>query len=371
MVSGTAFCINSDGYFLTNAHVVDGGKEIHAFSSTGRYSVTLVKKYNDFDLAILKIENTGLAPLKFAHKNNINVTDKVSSIGFPAAVDRENDDLEELSSVTINSGIISKFSKINLSIKNRNAPRSRVVQHDAAVNHGNSGGPLVNECGQVVGINVQKELNYNRSAEQIKAGDVVQGIFYAIDVDVSGKVLIESHIDFLETGTGCSGSSMSANDRKYLIIAGMLFLLLLLWGVIFFKQDKKKNKNKPIEDEALSRLISRKLGEKGNKDVRKIVDTGVTVQLTPMGSNLPVFNVNQKESIVGRSRSSTFHLENPQVSARHLSLVLNSNNEIVVKDLGSSNGTYIEGIKLIVQRPYILKRGKKLIIGSEDVVYTL
>ncbi len=370
MGSGTAFCINSDGYFLTNAHVVDGAKEIHAFSSGGRYDVELVKKYDDFDLAILKIKNTGLSPLTFAHRDNINVTDKVSSIGFPGAVDRESDDLEELTSVTINSGIIGKFSKINLSIKNRNATRSPVVQHDAAVNHGNSGGPLVNECGQVVGINVQKELNYNRSVEQIKAGDVVQGIFYAIDIDVAKKVLNESRIDFLETGSGCSGSSMSANDRKYLIIAGMLLLLLLLWGVIFFIQEKKK-KNKPIGDEALSRLISRKLGEKGNKDARKIVDTGVTVQLTPMGSNLPVFNVNQNESIVGRSRSATLHLENPQVSGKHVSLSLNVSNEIVVKDLGSSNGTYIESRKLIAHTPYILKRGERLVIGSEDVVYTL
>ena len=369
MTSGTAFCINSDGYFLTNAHVVANAKEIHAFSSGVRYDVKLVKKYDDFDLAILKIKNIDLIPLTFASRVNINVTDKVSSIGFPAAVDRESDDLEELTSVTINSGIIGKFSKINLSMKNRNATRSAVVQHDAAVNHGNSGGPLVNECGKVVGINVQKELNYNRSVDQIKAGDVVQGIFYAIDVDVAKKVLNESHIDFLEAGSGCSGTSMSVNDRKYLIIAGMLLLLLLLWGVIFFIQDKKKNKS--TGDEALSRLISRKLGEKGNKNAREVVYTGVTVQLKPMVSHLPVLTVSQNESIVGRSRSTTLHLENAQVSGKHLSLSLNKNNEIVVKDLGSSNGTYIEGRKLTSHTPYILKRGERLVIGSEDVIYTL
>jgi len=368
--TGTAFCINSNGYFLTNAHVIDGAKDIFAVMSSNKYEVKIVKKFDDVDLAILKIENTGLKPLMFSYRNNIHVTDRVSSIGFPDAADKS-DDIDELTTVTINSGIIGKFSKINLSIKNRKTTkRHPVVQHDAAVNHGNSGGPLVNECGQVVGVNVQKGLSYNRSDAQIIAGDVVQGIFYAIDVDIAKKVLNESRISFLETGSGCSGTSMSANDRKYLIVAGMLLLLLMVWGIIFYMQEKKKKHN-DIDESALSRLISRKLGKRVNHDVHDPLIDELTVQLKPMVSNLPVFNVNQNESIVGRSRSAALHLENPQVSGKHLSLSLNANNEIVVKDLGSSNGTYIEGRKLIAHTPYILKRGERLIIGSEDVIYTL
>jgi len=183
-VTGTAFSINDEGYFLTNAHVVDGAKSVVAVMSSDKYDVEVIKKYDDIDLAILKIKNTGLKPLTFAYKKNIHVTDRVSSIGFPSAADK-NDDIDELTTVTINSGIIGKLTKINLSIDSKDiTTRYPVVQHDAAVNHGNSGGPLVNECGQVVGINVQKGLSYNRSDAQIIVGDVVQGIFYAIDVDI-------------------------------------------------------------------------------------------------------------------------------------------------------------------------------------------
>jgi len=145
MVSGTAFCINSDGYYLTNAHVVDGAKSVHALKSSGSFDVDVVVKDDAIDLAILKISGAGLDPLTFALRERINVTDRVSSIGFPGAADN-NENIDELTTVTINSGIIGKFGKTNLSIKNpKSGAMSPVVQHDAAVNHGNSGGPLVNE----------------------------------------------------------------------------------------------------------------------------------------------------------------------------------------------------------------------------------
>lgn len=75
------------------------------------------------------------------------------------------------------------------------------------------------------------------------------------------------------------------------------------------------------------------------------------------------------EIIVGRSRDANTHLENEYVSGHHLSLYLNQRKEVVVKDLGSSNGTYIAGKKLLPNMPTILKKGERLIIGSEDVVY--
>jgi len=373
MVSGTAFCINTNGYFLTNAHVVNGAKSVFAVMSRNKYNVKIIKKYDDIDLAILKIENVDMEPLLFANRNNINVTDRVSSIGFPSGADNDSNDLEELTTVTINSGIIGKLTKINLSIKNRNAVRSSVVQHDAVVNHGNSGGPLVNECGHVVGVNVQKGLSLNRSDAQIIVGDIVQGIFYAIDVDIVKKALRELHITFLETGSGCSfgTGSMSVNERKYLIIGGILALLLAIWSIIYYTQENK-NKNSAIDESALSRLISRKMGKHNNQGVAQGYDfNDVAVQLRSTKGNLPVLSITQAESIVGRSRSATLHLDDSQVSGKHLTLFVDEKGNVVVKDLGSTNGTYIDGRKLTPNHPYVLNSGERLIIGSEDVIYTL
>ncbi len=76
------------------------------------------------------------------------------------------------------------------------------------------------------------------------------------------------------------------------------------------------------------------------------------------------------EIVVGRSRQANIKLDNRYVSGQHLSISLNQNKEVVIKDLGSSNGTYIDGRKLMPNVATILKRGERLIIGSEDVVYT-
>ena len=95
----------------------------------------------------------------------------------------------------------------------------------------------------------------------------------------------------------------------------------------------------------------------------------MTARLKPLVNGLPVLIVRQHESIVGRSRSATLHLDDLQVSGKHLSLSLNQRNEIVVKDLNSLNGTYIEGRKLTPNMPYVIKQGERLVIGSEDVIY--
>ncbi len=83
----------------------------------------------------------------------------------------------------------------------------------------------------------------------------------------------------------------------------------------------------------------------------------------------PIKLIKNVEIIVGRSRRANIHLDNKYVSGHHLSLCLNQKKEVMVKDLGSSNGTYIAGKKLLPNMPAILKKGERLIIGSEDVVY--
>ncbi len=373
--SGTAFCINNDGYFLTNAHVVDKAQEVFAIKSSSKYKVTVVRKLDDVDLAILKIEDAGLDPLYFADRKNIQVTDRVFSIGFPGAADK-NVDADELTKVTINSGVIGRFARILLSISNQNAPVQPVIQHDAAVNHGNSGGPLVNECGQVVGVNVQKGLSLNPSLEQIVAGDVVQGIFYAIDIEIVKQVLTEANIAFLESSYKCTSGigsidvSLTEEERKYLIVAGILFLLLAVWGTLYYLEEKKKKGSANKSD--LSRLISRKLKDQGKpipKERGNIAVPGIFLYPTEPG--LPTLKISDTESLLGRSRSTKFRIQNPLISGKHLILYSNTSGQVVIKDLDSSNGTYINGRKLTPHIEYVLNPGERLVVGSEDVVFKL
>ncbi|SBV92660.1 putative periplasmic serine endoprotease DegP-like [uncultured delta proteobacterium] len=139
---GSGFVISSDGYVVTNHHVVDGADSIAvSFGDAGdkekTYKATLIGSDKLTDLAILKIDATGLPFLKFGDSDALEVGEWVMAIGNPFGLDH-----------TVTAGIISAKGR---SI--RANPFDSFLQTDASINPGNSGGPLLNMEGEVVGIN--------------------------------------------------------------------------------------------------------------------------------------------------------------------------------------------------------------------------
>ena len=142
---GSGFVIDSEGHILTNAHVVDGaGPVFVSFSNEDRVQATIVGKDDSTDTALLKVTESAdaLRPLALGTSTSVDVGDPVVAIGNPFGLDR-----------TITSGIVSAVAR---QIKAPNGfPINNALQTDAAINHGNSGGPLLNMQGQVIGINSQ------------------------------------------------------------------------------------------------------------------------------------------------------------------------------------------------------------------------
>ena len=142
---GSGFVIDSEGHILTNAHVVDGsGPVFVSFSNNDRVQATVVGKDDSTDTALLKVTESSdaLRPLALGSSTSVNVGDPVLAIGNPFGLDR-----------TITSGIVSAVAR---QIQAPNGfPINNAIQTDAAINHGNSGGPLLNMQGQVIGINSQ------------------------------------------------------------------------------------------------------------------------------------------------------------------------------------------------------------------------
>jgi serine protease Do len=141
--SGSGFVISSDGYILTNHHVVDQATEIEVlFSDRSEYQATIIGSDRRSDLALLKIEAKGLDALKFANSDKLKVGEWVLAIGSPFGLD-----------YSVTAGIVSA--------KGRSLPTDQgenyvpFIQTDVAINPGNSGGPLFNLEGRVVGINSQ------------------------------------------------------------------------------------------------------------------------------------------------------------------------------------------------------------------------
>jgi putative serine protease PepD len=142
---GSGFVYDSEGHIATNAHVVQGANSIKVTFWNGKtYNASLVGSDPTSDLAVIKVDAPAsmIHPLQLGDSSALQVGDGVVAIGSPF-------DLPE----TVTSGIVSALHRSISSLTNFTIPDA--IQTDAAINHGNSGGPLFNTGGQVVGVNSQ------------------------------------------------------------------------------------------------------------------------------------------------------------------------------------------------------------------------
>ena len=169
-VTGTGIIMSEDGYIITNAHVVDGANTIsvvlpssYTDESSGSESETiaaeLVGADSQTDLAVVKIDRTGLTAAEFGTSSEIRVGEVSIVIGNPLGFDLAN---------SVTAGIISATDR-TLTIEDRTM---NLIQTDASINSGNSGGPLINAYGQVIGITSAKV-----------ASTYGEGLGFAIPID--------------------------------------------------------------------------------------------------------------------------------------------------------------------------------------------
>jgi putative serine protease PepD len=190
---GTGIVLNRQGLILTNDHVVAGASSLSvatgSSSGTGR-SATLVGEEANSDLALIRVnpEGLGLEPLRMASAKTVHVGDQVYAIGDPYG-------LEE----TLTRGIVSGLGR---EISAPDGSRiAGVIQTDAALNPGNSGGPLINQQGEVIGVNSQIASDATRT-EGSQPGST--GVGFAIPSDT-----VSQAIKAIESGHGVSSASAS------------------------------------------------------------------------------------------------------------------------------------------------------------------
>ena len=168
---GSGVIVSADGYIITNTHVIDGGKsaEVELYDGTS-YDAKLVGFDTQSDIAVLKIDAKDLTPASFATSSSLTVGDTVAAIGNP---------LSEEYRLTMTSGIISAMSRE----VTFNGSTMTLLQTDTAINEGNSGGPLINSRGQVIGITNMKIVSSYSSVEGIGfaiPSDTVKDVFDSI-----------------------------------------------------------------------------------------------------------------------------------------------------------------------------------------------
>ena len=167
---GTGIIVSEDGYIITNQHIA-GNKYSKCYVTLydGReYEGEVLWASKDVDLAILKIKGMNLKYVKFGDSNKLRVGEKVYAIGNPVGFEFQR---------TVTSGIISGLNRtVKIENKEEKAYMEGLIQTDAAINIGNSGGPLINESGEVIGIN------------SIKI-DSAEGMGFAIPINMIKPIL--------------------------------------------------------------------------------------------------------------------------------------------------------------------------------------
>jgi putative serine protease PepD len=200
---GTGIVLNRQGLILTNDHVVAGATSLSiktgGTSGTTR-AATLVGEEANTDLALIRVnpEGLGLKALKMASSSRVHVGDQVYAIGDPYG-------LEE----TLTRGIVSG---LNREIKSPDGTAIfGAIQTDAALNPGNSGGPLINQQGEVIGINSQIASDAARS-EGSQPGST--GVGFAISSDTAAEVIKEIESGHSVSGAKATGTPSEATEGE-------------------------------------------------------------------------------------------------------------------------------------------------------------
>ncbi|HMI60177.1 MAG TPA: trypsin-like peptidase domain-containing protein [Puia sp.] len=171
--SGSGFIISTDGFVVTNNHVIENAREIRVSLADGR-TVNAELKGADpsTDIAVLKIDVTGLKALTFANSEKLQPGQIAIAIGNPLGLQH-----------TVTAGVVSALGRTLRA--NNGRLIDDIIQTDASLNPGNSGGPLVNSLGQVIGVNTATIMS-------------AQGLCFAVSANVAafvaGKLIMEGRV---------------------------------------------------------------------------------------------------------------------------------------------------------------------------------
>ncbi|MDO4864853.1 MAG: trypsin-like peptidase domain-containing protein, partial [Ruminococcus sp.] len=197
--TGTGVVITEDGYIVTNAHVIydseNGGGEAESVSvildNDESYDAEIIGYDTDCDIAVLKIDEDGLTAAEFGDSDSLRLGESVIAIGNPLGFELKD---------TVTGGMISGLNR-DITINDK---AMTLIQTDAAINSGNSGGPLINKYGQVIGINSSK------MSSSYGSGASIEGIGFAIPSNAVSSIVD----DIMEYGyvTGKPQLGISAQD---------------------------------------------------------------------------------------------------------------------------------------------------------------
>jgi hypothetical protein len=346
--TGTGFIINSNNYVVTNHHVIENYTTLLiADGGVGREHLkqaNIVWSSVERDLAILHVPNlTPRRPLKL-NSSELEKASVVLALGFPGAADELGDELDFVET-SATDGRVSRLMR-NTSWDNTSRLFD-IIQHSAQINGGNSGGPLINLCGEVVGVNTAGVPS-------------AQGIFYASHINSLIEVLTAENIDFQVTTATCT--TKSGFDIQYLIVLIVLILLtiiVLIFLSIAFRQPRQQ---------AVKAVTTYTQWLPKNIFYAKSTDLWIL-----QGINghkhiyLPINQEKLKSSqgvTIGRSaKLCDLTIQDDTISRRHARLSY-VDQQLLLEDLDSANGTLVNGQKIKAYHTVLIDENSHIQLGN-------
>jgi hypothetical protein len=387
--SGTGFVIGDGHFVATNHHVIADADELWVYAKLLKSRVIrVVADSPEKDLAILELDNTtGRAPVRFGLRVGVHPTEPVLAAGFPGAADAQAETKDNLLEVKFTQGIISGYVQ--------GSRGQALYQISAPLNPGNSGGPLFDQCGRVIGINVEKSLTKavvigadgNPTTERVPLGE---GIAWSIQADELVDLLRSKNIpvnaesnacvpgaavdgsDVTSVGTrnpvvqamNTQGASAGAGDNRWVWLLSSVGLLLLasvpvvIWrrlqGALGGSHSRVGVSPNPFSGSPY--LPS------GMQSAMKLI----CISGTHAGMEFPI---SHEALRLGRDRSWSqivFNETDRLVSRRHCSVRLDlQNGGFVLEDCDSSHGTFLDsGERLKSNVPRVLMPNSRFYVGS-------
>lgn len=400
--TGTGFFVNDQGYIVTNHHVIDGGKRFYAVPDglvagveavKKNYKVDLVWASADLDLAILKPQKETLEVLKISPvdiTNNLPLKgENVRAVGFPGVADSKTLKSADIKAeATISSGVLGRL--VSDGVWRKGGPPLRLVQHSAFIHRGNSGGPLFDACDRVIGVNTQGEVNIVKDSKGrgTGIGDLIAGFYYASDsrelIDALDRQGVSYYLDdskciskqdqtIIQTEeiTKTLRLSLYLGGIALIVIAGMFIYLLRSPGA-------RQRVSHAVETYSRSIRSSRPKSENQNPAPVNRASPPTTAAAAKTSLILDGYGSDRQryrlvisadelygsEVVVGRDPDNrTYAINDSSVSRRHCVFYAQGNN-LYIREINSTNGTFVDGRKLAEGESVSLRNGSDIKLGS-------
>ena len=365
MSTGTGVIVNDLGYVATNHHVISGYKTLH-IAAYGKDELINVEKViwksKEKDLAILKMVEPFAKPASFSSAIP-KKADRVLALGYPGVADRLVSEEQGLMGImareaTLTKGFIGR--KFDAPWNGRGGDDISIIQHSAQINKGNSGGPLFDSCGRVIGINTQTSLS---NVEGVSA----TGVFFASDVNELLNIMDRRDIPYKHYTRLCRASDGSANSSAVYIfaIAALLSLLVAFFAlrrpVMATVQRASNRISLPVNDDAGNEHAQQYQHAKGRISLSGLDNTGYVVRIEFEQSNI---RHSADGYVIGRHPDLCHAVLSDNLVSKRQCRIFEQDGYAMIEDLNATNSTEVNGIELNAYAAKNLTTGDQILLGS-------